>query len=283
MRERTMNHVFGAQKRRRLTAYASVLCALALLGAGTTQSWASAPPPVTPVPTPLRVGIAPVQPPLAFKEHNVLAGVEVDFARRLEPALGVKVTFVEVPDNDLVTALRERRIDVVMSGMAITPERQKVVRFTLPYLRIGEVLLLRKADVKRLPGLEAMNRSDVRIGFLSGSSGEVYVQSKLPRAQAKGFGTADAAVKALQERGIDVFIAKAPVIWGLTVSRHDPQHHLVARYRPLTEDYLAWAVRPDDAGLLGKLNGTLRRWEADGTLRDVLDDWIHISPAGRRR
>ncbi len=284
MQASAMNPVPSVSMRRRVWTYPGALFALALLAACAARKPAPVgPPAVPPPPAPLRVGIAPVQPPLAFKKDNTLAGVEVEFARRLEPTLGVKVTFVEVAESELLPALRDRRIDVVMSGMAITAERKQEVRFALSYLRVGQVLLLRKADAKRLPDRGAMDRRNVRIGFLSGSTSDAFVRSQLPRAQVKGFDTVDAAVQALQERRIDVFVAKAPVIWGLTVSRHDPKHRLVARYRPLTEEYLAWAVRPDDTELLGKLNGALTRWAADGTLHDVLDDWIRVTPPTTRR
>jgi len=280
MRTTAMDHFPSASDRGRVGTRPGALLVLALVTACAAKPPAAVAPPVAAPPrAQLRVGIAPVQPPLAFKKDGALGGVEVEFARRLEPALGVTVAFVEMAETDLLMALSDRRVDVVMSGLAITPERQQQVRFALPYLRVGEVLLLRKADARRLPTRAAIDRRNVRIGVLAGSASEGYVRSQLSRAQAKRFDTVDAAVQALQEGGIDVFVAKAPVIWGLSAPRHDPEHRLVARYRPLTEEYLAWAVRPADTELLGKLNGVLIGWEADGTLRDVLDDWIRIARA----
>src|SRR4051812_42117739 len=77
-------------------------------------------------PAPLRVGIAPNYPPLAFKEDGQLSGIEVDFAKRLGAALGRPVVLVETPWEDLPKALLEdKTIDVVMSGTSITEKRKE--------------------------------------------------------------------------------------------------------------------------------------------------------------
>jgi ABC-type amino acid transport substrate-binding protein len=50
----------------------------------------------------------------------------------------------------------------------------------------------------------------------------------------------------------------------------------MGRYRPLTAEYLAWAVRKDDDALLGRLNALLLRWEQSGEIDTVLDRWMPV-------
>jgi ABC-type amino acid transport substrate-binding protein len=105
----------------------SVLAGLLLLAVvtitGCTQAARPpAPPPAPAAPTEIRVGIAPIYPPLAFKEGGQIKGVEVDFTRQLWLDLGVKFVLVELPWDDLIPALRAGRIDVIMSGMSVTPD-----------------------------------------------------------------------------------------------------------------------------------------------------------------
>jgi polar amino acid transport system substrate-binding protein len=47
-------------------------------------------------------------------------------------------------------------------------------------------------------------------------------------------------------------------------------------YRPLTEEYLAWAVRLQDKGLANALNQSLATLKNDGTLGQVLGKWIPV-------
>ena len=231
----------------------------------------------------LRVGIAPNYPPLAFKQNGTITGVEAQFASKLGPALGRPVTVIETAWDDLIPALRDRRIDVIMSGMSITDERKQLVTFVHPYLRVGQMMVLRRADAKRLHDSRAINQPKVRIGFVTGTTGDTYVRQHDPRARAVGFESVDAAVGALRAGSIDVFVHDSPSIWRITAPENDPHHQLLGRYEPLTEEYLAWAVRLDDTQLQRQLNSVLSQWNADGTLHGVLGKWIRIKKADQRQ
>ena len=88
-----------------------------------------------------RIGISPDYMPLAYKDATVgLVGVEVDFANQLGKDLGKTIVFVETPFPELIPSLLEERIDIIMSGMSITREREKRVNFTDSYVTIGQMV-----------------------------------------------------------------------------------------------------------------------------------------------
>jgi ABC-type amino acid transport substrate-binding protein len=101
--------------------------------------------PTTP-PASLRVGLTPNYPPVVFKEQGTITGLEADIARGVGEELGRPIAFVELAWEDLIPALEGGRIDVIMSGMFVTPVRQHRVRFVKPYLRIGQMAIIRKSD-----------------------------------------------------------------------------------------------------------------------------------------
>jgi len=252
---------------------ASILAALSIGACAPRHT----PTPATTPPQPtLRVGIAPNYPPLAFKKNGHITGVEVQFAKMLGPALGMQTVLAETPWEDLIPALRDHRIDIIMSGMSVTEQRQQLVTFAHPYLRVGQMMLLRRADAQRLRADTAINQKTTRIGFVTGTTGEQYVRQHFQRAQLKGFESVDAAVAALRAHQIDVFVHDAPSIYGVMVGGDKPEHELIGRYEPLTEEYLAWAVRKDDDTLRARLDGVLAKWNADGTLDSVLGKWIKV-------
>jgi ABC-type amino acid transport substrate-binding protein len=238
----------------------------------------------TPAPPQLRVGITPNNPPLAFNRNGTLAGVEVDFANKLGPALGMQVSLIETPWEDLISALRDQRIDIIMSGMSITDEREQLVSFAHPYLRVGQMLLLRRADASRLRTNKAIDQPKIRIGFVTGTTGETYVREHFKRADAQGFESVDAGVAALRVHQIDVFVHNAPAIYSITAGEKGAKSELVHRGEPLTEEYLAWAVRMDDSALLGRVDTVLTQWNIDGTLDSVLSKWIKVrrTPPGKK-
>lgn len=233
-------------------------------------------PSAPPAPPQLRAGITPNSPPLAFKQGGALAGVEVDFAQKLGAALGMPVNLVELPWDELIPALRDRRIDIIMSGMSITDDRKELVSFAHPYLRVGLMLLLRGADAARLQTNRAINQPTTRIGFVTGSSGETYAGKHFKKAHAQGFESVDAGVTALRAHQIDVFVHDAPSIYSITAGEKGAKSELIGRVEPLTQEYLAWAVRKDDSTLLTRLDTVLTEWNSDGTLDSVLGKWIKV-------
>jgi len=228
-------------------------------------------------PTPLRVGIAPNYPPLAFKEDGQLVGIEVDFAKRLGQALGRPVVLVETPWEDLSKALLEdKTIDVVMSGTSITEKRKEKVDFTDPYLKVGQMVLIRTDEIGRLRTAKALDNKGVKVGFTDRTTSAHYAHDHLSHAQLQGFPDTDAGVAALRSGQIDAFIADAPAVWRVMGGFQAKETQLRGLYTPLTKEELAWAVRKGDDPLRKQLNAVLAQWKKDGTIDDVLDNWITV-------
>ena len=224
----------------------------------------------------LRVGIATNYPPLAFKEDGQIKGVEVDFAALLEKDLKVKVTLVETPFQDLIPALRNGQIDVIMSGMSITDARKKLVSFTQPYFTVSQMALYRATDQRRFRNLAGLDAGTVRIGVVSGTTGEQYARKNHPHVQVKGFTSVDDGVAALRKGDIDIFVHDAPAIWRVTGGLDSPERELAGYYEPLTQEHLAWAVRKNESALRARLNTILGKWKANKQLEAVLDRWITV-------
>jgi ABC-type amino acid transport substrate-binding protein len=257
---------------RLVTAGLILVAGTALVGcAGMSRSSAS-----RGLPKELRVGTATNYPPLAFKADGQMQGVEVDFAQKVAQDLGVKVSLIETPWDDLIPALEKGQIDVIMSGMSITEARSERVQFTVPYLNVGQMALIRRADYERLRDRDAMEQPSARVGFLSATTSEAYARRHLPAATLIGYSSPEAGVAALRGGVIDFYVQDAPTIWRITGNLAGEYPDLMGRYRPLTAEYLAWAVRKDDDEVLTRLNALLLRWEQNGEIGTVLDRWIPV-------
>lgn len=226
---------------------------------------------------PLRVGIAPNYPPLAFKEDGQLQGIEVDFANRLGKALNRPVVLVETPWDNLSKALVEdKTIDVVMSGTSVTERRKERVDFADSYLDVGQMVLIRSDDYPRLRDAASLDQPELRVGYISNTTSQAYAKDHLKKAKLEGFPDADAGVAALRANKIDAFVSDAPAVWRVTGGLLSKETQLRGLYTPLTKEELAWAVRKGDDGLRAQLNAVLAQWKKDGTLDDVIDDWITV-------
>ncbi|OPX18988.1 MAG: hypothetical protein BZ151_11635, partial [Desulfobacca sp. 4484_104] len=72
----------------------------------------------------LRVGITPDAPPLIFKQNGKITGLEAEFAQALANHLGKSLQFVELKWKNQIPALLENKIDIIMSGLTVTPLRE---------------------------------------------------------------------------------------------------------------------------------------------------------------
>jgi polar amino acid transport system substrate-binding protein len=90
----------------------------------------------------LIVGTMGNMPPLNMtSKDGEIFGLEPDLARMLADAMDVKVKFVTKPFNELLPALQTGEVDMVLSGMTITPERNRKVAFIGPYFISGKAFL----------------------------------------------------------------------------------------------------------------------------------------------
>jgi polar amino acid transport system substrate-binding protein len=252
----------------RTNAFPTWLAALAVLIS--TSLGLIAAEPVTAMEPPLRVGVAPVSPPMIFKEGPRFVGVEADLAHALGQELGRDVKFVECAWEDLIDALDGDRIDIIMSSMSITRARQFRVAFSAPYLRVGQMALVRADEKYRYALLGAF--VDRTIGVRKATVGDLLVQQEFPRAKRKYFKSDDEAALALSKSKIDMFIDDSSMIWYLA-GVYEAKGLAVAPLL-LSEEVLAWATRRSDTQLIESANAFLKKIQANGELDRILHRWI---------
>ena len=168
-------------------------------------------------------------------------------------------------------ALLRGEIDVIMTGMSITPARQVRVRFAEPFLKTGLMIMMRKQDAERYATLEDVLAAKVRVGFKEGTTGEEYVRASFPGARYKAYRVPADAAMDLRQKRLDFFVHDAPAVAWL-VSANETE--LTALFTLLTEEDLAWAFPLTDDGLRSKVDRILAGWKADGTLDQMIDWWL---------
>jgi polar amino acid transport system substrate-binding protein len=164
--------------------------------------------------------------------------------------------------------------DIIMSGMSITDACAQRVWFVSPYLRVGQMAIFRKGETLLLSSPTLLTMTQRRVGFVAGSTGEAYVHGSLPQAQYVPLASADVGLQALCAGDIDVFIHDAVTAW--RIGDPEAQEPLTSSFSPLTEEYLAWAVRRTDTALHGDVEAVLQRWRRTGRLQEFLQKWVRF-------
>jgi ABC-type amino acid transport substrate-binding protein len=219
----------------------------------------------------LRVGVTPDYPPLIFVQGEKVAGIEADLARTLANRMGRTLTFRKVRWERQIDELLAGNIDIIMSGMSVTPPRQLRVQFCEPYLKNGLMTAVRRADASLFNAVEDITQTSKIIGVQSGTTGHTWVKENCPNARAMPVADPGKAAFELQRRRIDMYIHDGHAIaWMVSQNESD----VAGIWVRLTEENIAWAVRRDDASMLKAANEGLEEMRKSGVLKRILDKWL---------
>jgi polar amino acid transport system substrate-binding protein len=132
----------------------------------------------------LVVGTSGDQPPLnATTRDGKIIGLEVDISTLMASAMGVKLKLVSIPFAELLPALSEGKIDLILSGMTMTPSRNLKVAFVGPYYVTGKAFLTKNKTIASLKHADSIDKPEYTVAALQGSTSQMYVEKVLPRAK----------------------------------------------------------------------------------------------------
>lgn len=240
------------------------LCACVLFAGGFLVGCAT-----PPSPNVLRVGCVTDFPPLMYKDaRGGMAGVEADLARALGDRLGRKTVFVPMDFDRLLDALLADKVDIVFAGLTATDARRVRVDFCNPYLVIAQTAVCRAPEARKYRGTARVMTTPERVGTVAGTTGEGLVATSFPNAQKISFTKLDDAIWALRKNAVDLVVSGEPWAW-YAVAQHASELSMTGAR--MSEEALAWAVRPGNHALRQSANEALAAWQVDGTLDRVFE------------
>jgi polar amino acid transport system substrate-binding protein len=224
----------------------------------------------------LKVGMSGNQPPMSMtNREGGMMGFDVDLAKALADAMKVKLEIVPMPFGELMNALQDNKVDMVMSGLSITPERTEMVSFVGPYMMSGKSILTKNSVLARIEASNDFNRNDLKLLALSNSTSASFVRTVAPDAQLIQVASYDEGVAMVIEGKADALVADMPVCV-LSVARY-PEAGLITLERPLTVEPVGIAVSKDDPQFFNLVDNYLRAYEKTGVLGKIREKWFNDS------
>ena len=132
----------------------------------------------------LRVGLLPDRLPYVFRNaRNEVVGLEMDLMHSLAGDLEVSLEIANVEWGHGIDWLNSGRVDLVIGGVAITPERALNIVFTQPYLDETPGFLVRDENRRDFQSLQSVRQfPSLKLGTLPDYFDD-QLQSKLPEAE----------------------------------------------------------------------------------------------------
>lgn len=220
----------------------------------------------------LKMGTEPSYPPFEMKATTgEVIGFDVEIARLVAEKIGARLEIVQGEFDGLIPSLRTRRVDLVLSGMTITPERAQAVAFSDPYYRVGQVAMIRKSLEGEVTSAALLDDPKYKIGVQTTTTGQIAVEKSMPRAEIKLYQSAQECGQALLAGYVDAVVFDDPFV-RIFASEHPAE--VVALLDPFTTEDLGVAVHLENAALLQAVNGCLRDLEGSKLREELVATWF---------
>ena len=221
----------------------------------------------------LRVGLSGNQPPLNMKDQRgAIVGLEVDLVEALARSMGLEARLVVKPFPELLPALEKGEVDLVISGMTITPERNARVAFAGPYFISGKSLLTKSKTISNVDSSAALDDPSRTYAALASSTSEQFVKEVLPRAKLVATQDYDTAVQMVIDDQVDALVADYPICM-ISVMRN-PLSGLSTLMTPFTVEPLGIALPADDPLFVNLVENYLKTLEGTGLLTQLKAKWF---------
>lgn len=205
-------------------------------------------------------------PPFAFIDKTGQpSGFDVEAMNWIAKDMGVEVSHQPIEWDGIITSLLTKKIDIIASGMSITPERAKQVAFTQPYWIIKNVFVVKKGSALTV---ETLLKGKKIIGVQQGTPEAKWLKEQIAAQrfdyELKYYNSSPLAVEDLLNGRIDAAAMNdAPA----TDAAGKKAVQILGTFGMEQEDF-GYAVRKEDKELLDRINASLKKlmaspdWEA---------------------
>ena len=207
----------------------------------------------------LTVATSPDFPPFESLEDNKVVGIEVDILELIAKDLGVELEIVQMDFDAVLNGIQGAKYNCGMSGITVTPDREKNMLFTTPYYNAAQVIVVKegstikgKADLK-----------DKTVSVQTGTTAETGCQDEEIKYQA--FNANADAKAALTTGKVDAW-----VVDNLTALQMvEKGDGLVILEEKMTEEPYAFAFAKGSETLVEEINKSLKKLMDDGTVEQI--------------
>lgn len=197
--------------------------------------------------------------PYEYLSNNEVVGVDVDIAKEIAKELDKELEIQNTNFDGALLSVQQGKVDFVAAGISITPEREEVMDFSIPYATSKQVVVVKKgSDVIKTP--DDIN-SKTRVGAQLGTVGQYYAEDDID-CEVKTYTKYAQAVTDLNNDKIDCIIMDELPAKELVKANNNIE---ILEKELFTDEY-AIAVQKGNKELLDKINKVIERLKSEGKI-----------------
>ena len=209
-------------------------------------------------------------PPMSFMSvGNEMIGFEPDLIRAIADKAEMNIKLVNVEWAGLFGGLVTNKFDMVISSVTVLEERKRKMDFSIPYLKSGLALVVRKNE-KNILSFEDAKKINALIGAQVGTTSYYYLE-KEPTIRAKGYQMYGHAISDLINGKVDAVLGESS---GTLFLKNKPLFQEIKMVgKMLSNEFYAVVFRKNENKLLTRINYAIKNLIADGTLEQLHKKW----------
>lgn len=225
----------------------------------------------------LRVGGEATYPPFLFKdEHGHYVGFEMDLIKAVAKEIGARVAYTDMPFSQFMTAVENKKVDVVISAVEGTAERAEKAAFSDVYYKKGVYCILVRKDDDQIHTADDLKGKTVTA--VKGSTNEAMAK-KLGAAQIVEAKYNADIFKNLEAGKADAVITDEPLAYYYLGHGGTEKAKTVATV-PSDEGFVI-LMNKEDVKMQQDINGALKKVMENGVYDQLFHKWFNISVSGK--
>jgi len=218
----------------------------------------------------IRIGVNPNFPPMSyFGNTNQLEGFDIDIGNEIADALGVKAKFVITEGAQRVPFLLSNRVDIALGAMTRTPERAKLISFTVPLHTESMVAIT--TDKINAQNWRDLNREDITLVNIRGNFSVSVVKEKLPKPKILLVDTHADTIRAIAQGRADALVENPG--WLLSFMNKFENINWRILNEPVLLSYCGIGVGKNNENLRQYLNVLLYDLHSSGAVNVIWEKW----------
>ena len=216
----------------------------------------------------LNVGVKFDVPPFGLNNPQTgeVEGFDVDLATYIADRLGVEPSFREATSDNRIPLLVDGTIDLILSTMTITEERDLEIDFSEPYyVANGDVLVAGDSDIQSLDDLNGQ-----RVCTALGSTYAETIEKEAPDADLRLVDLYSECLDQIQTGAVDAVSTDNVILTGMVI-QDDTLQLLGLDYT--TEPY-GIGIPEGDTAFKEFVDESLAEYIDSGAWQESYDEWV---------
>lgn len=194
-----------------------------------------------------------------------IVGFDIDVARKIADKAGKKLRIEDMKFDALIPALNAGKVDFVLAGMTVTPERARNVDFSAPYYKVTQIVLMQAKDAGKVASIEDLKGKTIAVAL--GTTGDAVAGESTDADKIVRFDSAFEAVLELKNGKADLVLTDEAL--GSVLHMKNPD--LIRVDLPFKDEYYAAAVKKGNAAMLEQINAALEDLKNTGEMSLFLE------------